>query len=233
MAKPVCVIVGIGPGNGASCARKFHTEGYAVMLLARNASYLNELASELSDARAFPCDVTEVSQIEQVFRQIKDEFGAVDTLIYNAGGGQFINVEQTTVADFERSWQINARGCLVASQQVIPDMIALGCGNIVVVGATASLRGGANAAPFASAKAAQRSLTQSMARHLGPKGIHVAYVVIDGVIDLPRTREFLSDKPQDFFMKPDDIARCIFEMTQQPKSAWGFEIDLRPYGEKW
>ena len=100
-------------------------------------------------------------------------------------------------------------------------------------GATASLRGGAGTAAFASAKAAQRSLAQSMARSLGPVGIHVAYVVIDGVIDIPRIRGFFKDKPDDFFLKPDDIADTVYHLATQPRSAWSFEVDVRPFGEKW
>ncbi len=233
MTQPVCVITGAGPGNGASFARKFHQEGYQVVVLARNESYLEELSRKLDGAPFYPCDVTNVSQVESVFQKILRQFGGVDTLIYNAGAGQFKNVEESTVEEFERSWQINARGCFAACKQLLPVMIEAGRGNIVVIGATASLRGSANAAPFASAKAAQRSLAQSMARHLGSKGIHVSYVVVDGVIDLPRTREYLADKPEEFFLKPDDIAQSVFALVRQPRSAWTFELDLRPFGEKW
>jgi len=121
----------------------------------------------------------------------------------------------------------------VTVQEVLPDMRKAGGGNIVVSGATASLRGGANAAPFASAKAAQRSLAQSMARHLGPEKIHVSYVIIDGMIDIPYIREMMPDKPTEYFLSPDDIAAAVFHLTQQPPSAWTFELDVRPFGEKW
>ncbi len=233
MTKPVCVIVGVGPGNGASFARKFRQQGYQVVILARNEAYLAELSRQLDGAPFYSCDVTNVSQLEAVFQKILRQFGEVDTLIYNAGAGQFKNVEDTTVEEFERSWQINALGCFVACKQLLPAMIDAGRGNFVVIGATASLRGSAKAAPFASAKAAQRSLAQSMARHLGPKGIHVSYVIVDGVIDLPRTRKHLADMPDEFFLKPDDIAQSVFTLVRQPRSAWTFELDLRPFGEKW
>ena len=233
MTKPVCVIVGVGPGNGASFARKFHQQGYQVVILARNEAYLAELSRQLDGAPFYSCDVTKVTRVESVFQKILRQFGEVDTLIYNAGAGQFKNVEDTTVEEFERSWQINALGCFVACKQLLPAMIDAGRGNFVVIGATASLRGSANAAPFASAKAAQRSLAQSMARHLGPKGIHVSYVIVDGVIDLPRTRKHLADMPDEFFLKPDDIAQSVFTLVRQPRSAWTFELDLRPFGEKW
>ena len=233
MTKPVCVIVGVGPGNGASFARKFHQEGYQLVILARNEAYLAELSRQLDGAPFYSCDVTKVTRVESVFQKILRQFGEVDTLIYNAGAGQFKNVEDTTVEELERSWQINALGCFVACKQLLPAMIAAGRGNFVVIGATASLRGSAKAAPFASAKAAQRSLAQSMARHLGPKGIHVSYVIVDGVIDLPRTRKHLADMPDEFFLKPDDIAQSVFTLVRQPRSAWTFELDLRPFGEKW
>ena len=233
MTKPVCVIVGVGPGNGASFARKFHQQGYQLVILARNEAYLAELSRQLDGAPFYSCDVTKVTRVESVFQKILRQFGEVDTLIYNAGAGQFKNVEDTTVEELERSWQINALGCFVTCKQLLPAMIAAGRGNIVVIGATASLRGSAKATSFASAKAAQRSLAQSMARHLGPKGIHVSYVIVDGVIDLPRTRKHLADMPDEFFLKPDDIAQSVFTLVRQPRSAWTFELDLRPFGEKW
>jgi NAD(P)-dependent dehydrogenase (short-subunit alcohol dehydrogenase family) len=131
------------------------------------------------------------------------------------------------------SWRINALGALVAAQQVIPGMKQKGSGTILMIGATASLRGGPMTAAFASAKAAQRSLAQSMARHLWPQGIHVALVIIDGVVDLPRTREQLPDKPDDFFVRPDDLADTAFALTRQKRSAWSFEVEARPFGERW
>ena len=233
MTRPLCVVVGVGPGNGASFARTFDDKGYQVVLLARNYSFLNELASELNNAKSYVCDVTDVEQIQSVFDAIHSDLGTVDTLVYNAGSGVFKDVESTTVEEFTSSWEINARGCFMISQQVIPKMIEAKKGSIVVIGATASLRGGAFTTAFASAKAAQRSLAQSMARHLGPKGIHVSYVIIDGVIDLKRTRERMPDKPDEFFLNPMDVAKSVYNLTQQSKSAWTFELDLRPSIEKW
>ncbi len=124
-------------------------------------------------------------------------------------------------------------GTLLASRQVIPAMKRAGRGSIVIVGATASLRGGAKFAAFASAKAAQRSLAQAMARHLWPSGIHVALLIIDGAVDLPRTREMMPDKPDSFFLKPDDLAETVFQVTKQNPSAWCFEFEARPFGERW
>lgn len=233
MSKPVCVIVGVGPGNGAAFARKFSASGYQVALLARNMQYLNELAAELGDAHAYTCDVTDVDQIIEAFTAIKADMGPVDVLIYNAGSGLFVTIDETTVEDFERAWRINTLGLLVATQQVLPDMRAAGRGNIIVTGATASLRGNIQTAPFAPAKAAQRSLAQSIAKYAGPEGIHVAYVILDGGVDLPHTRERMPDLPDDGLLKPDDIADAYFFLSQQSRSAWTFELDLRPYVEKW
>ena len=148
MTKPVCVIVGVGPGNGASFARKFRQQGYQVVILARNEAYLAELSRQLDGAPFYSCDVTKVTQVESVFQKILRQFGEVDTLIYNAGAGQFKNVEDSTVEEFERSWQINALGCFVACKQLLPAMIDAGRGNFVVIGATASLRGKRQSRPF-------------------------------------------------------------------------------------
>jgi NADP-dependent 3-hydroxy acid dehydrogenase YdfG len=233
MSKPVCVVVGVGPGNGAAFARKFACEGYDVALLARSQDYLKELEEQIPGSKGLAFDVTDAESASRVFGQIKAEMGPVEVLVYNAGSGQFGSVDDTTPDDFEGSWRVNALGCLVCAKQVIPDMREAKAGNLVIIGATASLRGGAYFAAFASAKAAQRSLAQSMARHLGPQGIHVAYVIIDGMIDLERTRKMMPDKQDDDFLQPDHIAESVFFLTRQPRSAWTFELDLRPFREKW
>ena len=229
----VCVVAGVGPGNGASCCRRFAAEGYSIVMLARNADYLNSLSAQLPDSLAIPCDVRDPEAIGAVFEQIHDQVGAPAVLVYNAGSGEWSNVEEPTVDGMESSWRTNTLGLLVASQQVIPAMKSRASGSIVVIGATASLRGGANSTAFASAKSAQRSLAQSMARRLGPMGIHVSYVIIDGIIDLERTRAARPDVPDDYYLQPDDIAQSVYELTCQHRSAWTFELDLRPFGEQW
>lgn len=233
MSKPVCVIVGVGSGNGAAFSRKLAAEGYRVAMLARNIDRLKELEAEINESQAYQYDVTEIDKAAEVFSRIESEMGTISVLVYNAGAGAFANIDDTTVESFQRAWEVNARGLLVAAKQVIPQMRKLEGGNIVIIGATASIKGGANFVPFASAKAAQRSLAQSIARHLDPEKIHVSYVIIDGVIDLERTRKAMPDKPDDYFMSSDDIAESVFFLTQQPSSAWTFELDLRPFGEKW
>lgn len=233
MSKPVCVVIGVGPGNGASLARRFSKEGYAVALLARGRSFTSELAASLSDARAYECDVGNEQSVERAFAAIRTEMGEVEVLIYNAGSGSFGNIESVSAADFESSWRVNALGEFLAAKQVIPAMKQAGKGSIIVIGATASRRGGARSAAFAPGKAAQRSLTESMARHLWPAGIHIALIIVDGVVDLPRTRQMMPEKPQSFFIQPDDVADSAYHLTQQPRSAWSFEIEARPFGENW
>jgi NADP-dependent 3-hydroxy acid dehydrogenase YdfG len=233
MSRPVCAIVGVGPGNGAAFARKFSGEGYAVALVSRRLDALRELASRIEGSRAYQWDATDTAAAAPVFARIKEELGPVSVLVYNAGSGVFGTIDDVDEVAFESAWRTNALGCLTAVKQVLPELRRAGGGNIVVIGATASLRGGERFAAFAPAKAAQRSLAQSMARHLGRDGIHVSYVVIDGVIDLPRTRQLLADKPEEFFLEPADIAESVFHLTRQPRSAWTFELDLRPYCESW
>lgn len=229
----LCVITGVGAGNGASFSRRFTREGYRVVMLARNLAYLETLAKEIPGSVAMECDVRDPGAIQQVFARIQEEIGTVDTLIYNAGAGEWASIMDTSLEGMQSSWATNTLGLVACAQQVIPSMTENGEGNIMVIGATASLRGGAQSTAFASAKAAQRSVAQSMARDLGPKGIHVGYLIIDGIIDIERTRARFPDRADDFFMQPDAIADSVYALTQQDRSAWAFEIDLRPYGEKW
>lgn len=229
----LCVITGVGAGNGASFSRRFTRAGYRVVMLARNLAYLETLAKEIPGSVAMECDVRDPGAIQQVFARIHEDIGTVDTLIYNAGAGEWASIMDTSLEGMESSWATNTLGLVACAQEVIPSMTEKGEGSIMVIGATASLRGGAQSTAFASAKAAQRSVAQSMARDLGPKGIHVGYLIIDGIIDIERTRERFPDRADDFFMQPDAIADSVYAMTQQDRSAWAFEIDLRPYGEKW
>jgi NAD(P)-dependent dehydrogenase (short-subunit alcohol dehydrogenase family) len=233
MKKPICVVVGVGPGNGSAIARRFAKEGYKIVLLARSKDFTKELAEELSDALAYQCDVSDISSIKKTFGQIKKEFDDIDAVIYNAGSGTWGNVEEITPEIFEASWRINTLGLFATAQEVIPAMKKKGKGSIIIIGATASRRGGIKTAAFASAKAAQHNLAESMAKYAWPHGIHVALVIIDGVVDLPKTRKLLSHKPDDFFVKPDDVASTVFWLTQQPQSAWSFEVEARPYKENW
>jgi NADP-dependent 3-hydroxy acid dehydrogenase YdfG len=133
----------------------------------------------------------------------------------------------------ETSFRVNTLGLMLAAKLVIPQMKAQGGGNVVVIGATSARRGLARTAGFAPAKAAQKSLAESMARHLWPQQIHVALIILDGVVDLPRTRAMMKDKPDEFFIAPDDVADTAFHLTTQPRSAWSFEVEARPFKEPW
>ena len=233
MEKRVCVIVGVGPGNGAAFAGRFSKEGFHLALLARSSHLIGQLAAEFKNAHAYECDVSDSNSVQNTFAQIKQDLGEIDVIIYNAGSGQWGNIEEIRPEEFESNWRINALGLMLVSQQIIPMMKKRGRGNIIIIGATASKRGGIKTAAFAPAKAAQRSLAESMAKYLGPYGIHVGLVIIDGIIDLPRTRESMPDKPDSFFVKPPDVASTVFGLTQQASSTWTFEIEIRPYGELW
>lgn len=233
MSKPVCAVVGVGEGNGAALARTFSDAGMAVALLARSTSFTQQLAGTLPDARAYQCDVTDPSSIAAAFASIRGDMGDPATVIYNAGSGTWGDVESIDLDAFEASWRINAYGALAVSREVIPAMKSAGAGTIIFIGATASRRGTPRTAAFAPAKAAQRILAESMARSLWPQGIHVALVVIDAVVDQPRTRRNMPDKPDEFFLKPEDTAATALWLARQPKSAWTFEVDVRPFGENW
>ena len=233
MSKPVCAVVGVGEGNGAALARAFSNEGMAVALLARRTDFTSQLAEELPGARAYACDAAEPTSVDEAFGRIRAEMGDPSALVYNAGSGVWGDVESIGVEDFEAAWRVNALGALAASRQVIPAMKAAGSGVILFIGATASRRGAPRTAAFAPAKAAQRSLAESMARSLWPHGIHVALIVVDAVVDLPRTRQSMPDKPDDFFLNPADMAASAVWLAKQPRSAWSFEIEVRPFGEKW
>jgi NAD(P)-dependent dehydrogenase (short-subunit alcohol dehydrogenase family) len=229
MSNPVCAIVGIGPKNGAAFAHRFDEAGYRIALLSRSTDYSGEVASKLSDARAYACDASDPASVDAAFAQVQEQLGDVDVLIYNAGSGSWQTVEEISPEAFEQSWRVNALGALVTSQRVIPAMKKKGSGNIVIVGATASLRGRPKTTGFAAAKAAQRSLAQSMAKHLGPLGIHVSLLIIDGSIASAGSAE--ADRGEQ--LDPKDIAELAHYVTTQPRSAWSFELDARPSGESW
>lgn len=229
----VCVVLGVGAGNGEALVRRFCQEGFQVAMLARSKAYLEELEVSLTDAHAFPCDLMEPAQIASVMAAIERKLGPVSVMLYNAGGGAFKSVEDASLEDFEANWRINVQGLVAATKAALPQLRQHLSASIVVTSASAATRGRANTAPFASAKAAQRSLAQSLARQLGPEKIHVANVVIDGVVDLPRTRKMLPDKPDDFFVQPSAVADAVWHLCQQDPSAWTHELDIRPFGETW
>ena len=229
MAKPVCVVVGIGPKNGAAFARTFHAAGYRVAMLSRSTDLSSELAKELGagDAKAYACDASRPEDVTRAFAAVKADLGEPEVLVYNAGSGSWKGFDETTPDDLERSFRINALGMMTAAQEVLPAMRRAKRGSIVVVGATASLRGKPKTTAFAAGKAAQRSLAQSMARQFWPEGIHVSLMIVDGQIG---DAGAASDGKR---LDPRDIADAALSLTRQPESAWSFEIDVRPRNEPW
>lgn len=231
--KPVCAVVGVGAGNGAAFVRRFAAEGYTVAMLARSDVVMRGLAAELPSARSFQCDVGDAASVVATFSTIESQLGTIDTLIYNAGKGVWGTVEDVTPNDFEAAWRVNTFGAYLAARAVLTGMKSQGRGNVIIIGATASRRGGARAAAFASAKAGQRALAESLARAYGPAGVHVALIIVDGIVDEPQMRARFADKPDSFFVKPDDIADTAVMLTRQKPSAWSFEVEARPFCEPW
>ncbi len=228
------VIVGAGPGNGLAFARRFAAAGDRVALLARDEQRVQDLAALAGPpARGIACDVCDRASVDWAFDAAEAANGPTEVLVFNAGSGVFGAFDTVSEAEFRAAWETNALGLMHCAQRVAPAMRERGSGCILVIGATASLRGGANFAAFASAKAAQRSLAQSLARSLGPEGVHVALVVIDGVIDSPQARERFPDRADAGFMRAEDIAESVYFLSRQPRSAWSFQIDLRPGIERW
>jgi NAD(P)-dependent dehydrogenase (short-subunit alcohol dehydrogenase family) len=230
---PVCAVVGVGPGNGEALARRFSADGYAVALMARRLELTSRLAEELPHARAYACNVADAASVANAFERTRAELGEVDTLIFNAGSGVWGSIEEVKPDDFERAWRINAFGLFLTAREVIPAMRRKGRGAIVVIGATASRRGVAGTAAFAPAKMAQRGLAESMARHLWPAGIHVALIVVDGVVGGPATRSRFADRPEEAFVAPGGVADIAASLVRQDRSAWSFEVEARPFAERW
>ena len=230
------VISGVGPGLGASLARKFASKGYQVGLLARSSDYIQTLATELetsgTEALALPTDIGDSQMVETSFNIIRKELGGVDVLINHAGNAAWGEFDELTPEDFHRSWQVCTFGSFLCTKQVVPDMIEKGSGAILFTGATSAIRGRAGAIAFSSAKFAMRGLAWALAREMGPKGIHVAHIIIDGVIDTPSVRERYQLSEDEPLLLPDDIAEAYWSLVQQPKSAWAFELDLRPHDEE-
>jgi NADP-dependent 3-hydroxy acid dehydrogenase YdfG len=233
MAEPVCLISGVGPGTGSALVRRFAAEGYRIAMLARGAERLAGLAKQVPSAKAYICDVSDQSQVDAAVESVEREMGAPSVLIHNAVGGAWGTFTEIDPAVLNGNFQVNTMGLLYLARRVAPPMVAAGKGAIIVTGNTSALRGRATFAGFAPTKAAQRILAEAMARDLGPKGVHVAYIVIDAVIDVPWARERFKDKPDDFFIAPTAIADEAWHVATQPRSAWSFNVEVRPYGEAW
>jgi len=232
-AQRVCLITGVGPGTGSALVRRFIEGGYRVAMLARNGERLKKLATELEDARAYVCDVTDLDTLRTTTEAVKEELGVPTIVIHNAVGGAFGSFQEIDPEILRANFEVNTMALLHLARLVVDDMIEAGGGAIIATGNTSAYRGKAAFAGFAPSKAAQRILLESIARSAGPKGIHAAYLAIDAVIDLEWTRKRMPDAADDFFCKPADIAEAAYQLVHQPKSAWASEMVIRPFGENW
>ena len=234
MSDKVCLITGVGEGTGAAIARRFASDGYRVAMLARNRERLAELERELPGTRAFACDVADLEQLAAVCQRVEEDVGAPDVAVHNAVRATFDGFLEGDPGELERNFRVNTTALLFLARAVAPGMIRRGSGSIAVTGNTAAFRGVPSYALFSPTKAAQRNLAQALARDLGPKGVHVGYFNIDAVIDVPWTRDrFHPDKPDEFFIRPADIADEVFRVAHQPRSAWSFDVEMRPFAERW
>jgi NAD(P)-dependent dehydrogenase (short-subunit alcohol dehydrogenase family) len=232
---PVAVVVGVGSGLGAALARRF-AQGYAVALLARKGEYLATLAKEIESAGGrslgVPTDVSQAEQITAAFETIRRELGAPQALLYNAAMRPVGRLMETKPSTFENTWRVSTFGAFLCAQQVVPDMLAKGKGVILFTGATAGVKPFPSSAAFGPAKFALRGLAQVLARDLGPQGIHVAYINIDGAIDMPAIRQRFPTLADEDMLKPAAIAESYWQVAQQDRSAWTQELDVRPFKEK-
>ena len=231
--KPICIVTGVGPGTGTALVKRFCDGGYSVAMIARTKERLGELHDEYETAHAFPCDVSDLNALNATLHAIRDQLGDPDIVIHNAVGGAFGSFMDIEAGTLERNFHINTMALLHIARETVPAMIAKGKGALLCTGNTSAYRGKALFAGFAPTKAAQRILLESIARDVGPKGVHAAFIAIDAVIDVPWTRERFPDKPDEFFCSPIDIASECYHIAHQPRSAWSSEVIIRPFGENW
>jgi NAD(P)-dependent dehydrogenase (short-subunit alcohol dehydrogenase family) len=229
----LCLVTGVGPGTGTSVVKRFAIAGYKVAMLSRSEERLLNLQAEIPNTVAYPCDVSNEQQMSDVINKVKNDLGVPDVLVHNAvkgGRGNFLEIKPK---DLLKNFEVNTMGLLYLARGFAQEMIDRGNGSIIVTGNTSARRGKPWFATTAPTKAAQRILAESIAREIGPKGIHVSYILIDAAIDVPWTRAAWPEKPDDFFMKPDSIADEIFHIANQDKSAWTFDVEIIPFAEPW
>ena len=234
-AKGVTVVVGVGEGLGAALARRFAT-GYRVALIARSADVIGKVADEIraGGGVAIPIqsDATVEAQVAAAHERIRSELGPIDVLVYNGGRRPIGRLLETTPDVFEDTWRLHAFGAFLWARQVVPAMLARHRGAILITGATAGIKPWPNSAAFGPAKFAVRGLAQVMSRDLHPQGIHVAYVNVDGAIDMPLVRQFLPQAKDEDLLKPSAIADAFWFLAHQDPSAWSHELEVRPFKEK-
>jgi NAD(P)-dependent dehydrogenase (short-subunit alcohol dehydrogenase family) len=241
MADNVCLVVGAGDALGGAIAKRFAREGYTACVVRRNADRLGPLveAIEAEGGRAVPfgVDARKEDEVIELVAGIERDIGPIEAGIYNVGGNIRFPIREFTQRKYFKVWEMGALAGFFTGRELARVMVPRGEGTIVFTGATASVRGAEGFAGFAGAKHALRALAQSMARELGREGVHVAHVVIDGPIDTQFTRanfpDFFEDPRPDRVLKPEDIAENYWTLHTQPRSAWTFEMDLRPWVEPW
>jgi NAD(P)-dependent dehydrogenase (short-subunit alcohol dehydrogenase family) len=231
--KPHCIVIGVGPGTGLACAKRFAAEGYAVSMIARHQGRMDGFVETVEGATGYVVDIADMDAYRACLNKMVADHGVPKVVIYNATIATFGRYDEIEINKFELSYRVNTSGLLVTAQVLAPQMAELDDSSIVVTGNTGSQRGKPNFIGWSPSKAAQRILAEALARELGPRGIHVAYVVIDAMIDMPFARKRMGEHPDEFFAKPDDLAGEIFHVAHQPKSARSFLVELRPFTEKW
>ena len=241
--KGVCLIVGVGDGLGSALARAFAAEGHPVCMTRRprNLDSLQALATSIGEAggmaHAYGVDARSEDEMTALFASIERAIGPLEVVVFNIGANVRFGIRETTSRVFTKVWEMACFGGFLAGREAANVMVPRRRGTILFTGATASVRGRDGFAAFAAAKHGLRAVAQSMARELGPQGIHVAHVVIDGAVDGVFTRENRTDVEGllagDEILKPEDIAAAYVNLHKQPRSAWTHEIDLRPWRESW
>ena len=237
----VALVIGAGEATGGAIARRFAREGFTVCVTRRNADKLQPLVAQIEKAggkaRAFGSDARKEEQVVELVQSIERDIGPLEVCVFNVGGNVRFPIRELTVRVYTKVWEMAALAGFLVGREAAKVMAPRGRGTIIFTGATASLRGGKGFAAFAGAKHALRALAQSMARELGPEGVHVAHVVIDGAIDTPFIRETFPEryalKENAGILDPEAIAENYWQLHRQPRSAWTHELDLRPWMESW
>ncbi len=238
---PVALVVGAGDATGGAIARRFAREGYAACVTRREKDRLNALVAEIEasggSAHAFGSDARKEEEAIALFDTIERDIGEIEVAVFNIGANVRFGVTETTARVYTKVWEMGAFAGFLMGREAARRMVTRGRGTIIFTGATASVRGSAGFAAFAGAKHALRALAQSMARELGPQGIHVAHTLIDGAIDTAFIRDMFPEayakKDEDGILSPDHIAEMYWMLHRQPRDAWTHELDLRPWIEKW
>ena len=226
------LVTGVGPGLGTSICGALAQAGFFVAALSRSEKPHPMLVERLKDSRwqHYACDVSDTEAVNKTVAQAREQLGPINVLVHNASSIAIQSFSETPVQTFEDMWRVTCLGAVNCAQAVLQDMQEAGSGSIILTGATAALRGGKRFSAFASAKFALRGLGQSLARELGPEGIHVSHVIIDGLIWGEKIRERFNPKQVDC-LDPDEIAAEYVKLVQQDRSAWTQELDLRPFSE--